>query len=289
MSVLSGGTKLVFCEGPPDPNEQASFDKVLLNRMLHGKPPNTVIVPAGGKHQLRAFIQGRLARENAGGISANYLAFRDRDFDAEPNAEVSLIQFRSGESIYMSHRAAVENYLLDVSLIHRYWKENLKIGPSWKHGDSPGEEVIRSWMDEAARALTNYQSIRWALARLKPSDRWPEVRTTWTIGSGSLPSSLDERECLEQAKKLVSDFSTATARVSEANLLERYAEYLVRFSAEQFVIQSDYLVWFHGKDLKKAMQRLRPNSISLDHFCGWAVSNLDWKQHIDLQELETKI
>ena len=227
----------------------------LLNRLLHGKPPTTVIQPAGGKYQLRDFMRGRLAVETT---APNYLAFRDRDFDAEPPPQTALIQFRSGEPIYMSHRAAIENYLIDSALIHRYWNENSNTGPGWKHGQSPGGADLRSWMDEAARHLISYQSVRWALASLKPSDRWPEVNTTWTEGSGHLPSSLDEPDCLDQAKVLVRDFSSKTAKVSEVKLLDSYARFFSEFSVPQFLANADYLVWFHGKDLRKAMQRLRP-------------------------------
>jgi hypothetical protein len=80
-----------------------------------------------------------------------------------------------------------------------------------------------------------------------------------------------------------------TENVSHAKLEESYIRYLNKFSASQFLVQADYRVWFHGKDLKKAMQKLRPNSISLEHFCGWAVQHLDWKQYADLQELAGKI
>jgi len=281
MSVVGGGITLVFCEG-----DENSFDKRLLSRLLLGKPPTVAIEPAGGKYQLRAFVRGRLAAERGG---AKYLAFRDRDFDAEPSREVSLIQFRGGQPIYMSHRAAVENYLIDAALIHRYWDEHGNTAPTWRHGASPGESNIRSWMDEAARILASYQAVRWALAILKPSDRWPEVSTTWTEGSGYLPSSLDESECLEQAKKLVSGFAAATAGVSEGRFLQNYERFAKQFMAHEFIDEAHYLVWFHGKDLRKAMQKLRPNSISLEHFCGWSVENLDWAQHADLRELATKI
>ena len=185
----------------------------------------------------------------------------------------------------MSHRAAVENYLIDVALIDKYWNEQSNIGPTWKHGPSPGLEELSRWMNEAARKLVVYQAARWALASLKPSKRWPEIRTTWTERSGDLPPALDELTCLGEAKRLVQEYKSETANVSDTKLEDSYKKFFDRFSAETFLAQNEYLVWFHGKDLKKEMQTLRPDSISLNHFFTWAVENLDWKQHADLVEL----
>ncbi len=287
MSVVGGVIKLVFCEGEDEssPDKLASLDKRLLSRLLVGRPPTAVIIPVGGKQQMRGFIRGRLAAPDT---TQSYLALRDRDFDAEPPTTVSLIQFRSGQPIYMCHRAAIENYLIDSTLIHKYWTESSK-GPAWQHGDSPGEDTIRSWITQAASDIAKYQAIRWSLATLKPADRWPEMSTTWTKGSGHLPNSLDERECNEQAKKLIYAFKEETTKVSETVFVQHYARFSEQFAVPQFIEQGSYLVWFHGKDLKKAMQKLRLNSISLDHFCDWAVENLEWRQHPDLQDLAAKL
>jgi len=286
MSVLGSGIKLLFCEGQPDAEGPGSLDKRLLTQLLRGKPPTTVIVPAGGKHQLRAFIRGWV---QAGGRPADYLALRDRDFDALPPTEVGLIPFRSGQPIFMTYRAAIENYLLDAALIHRYWDENSRVATRWTRGQSPGESDIRSWMDQAAKVLTSYQAVRWALAQLKPGDRWPEVNTTWTQGSGHLPSSLEAKDCLEQASKLVSNFLDDTRTVSAAHLEGSYEKFFAQFSSSDFVSRADYTIWFHGKDLVKSMQKLRPDSISIQHYCSWAVDNLEWSHHADLRELAEMI
>jgi hypothetical protein len=285
MSVLSGSTRLIFCEGEWDPGAPPSLDTRLLNRLLQGKPPTSAIQPAGGKYQLRAFMRGRLA---AGGVAPNYIAFRDRDFDAEPPAAVSLIPYHSGEPIYMSHRSTVENYLIEVELIDTYWRQHAGT-PRWQHGPSPGRTDIGLWMTDTARQLIAYQAARWALASVKPSERWPEIQTTWTKGSGHLPSSLDASSCLAAATALVTAFSEATGQVTGARLGEKYQTYIDRFSAARFLSDAEYLVWFQGKDLQKAMQKARPNSISLDHFLAWAVDTVDWTQHADLGELANKL
>jgi hypothetical protein len=68
--------------------------------------------------------------------------------------------------------------------------------------------------------------------------------------------------------------------------LKNYRE---KFLGSEFWEKEQYLVLFHGKDLKKAMQRNRPNTISLKHFLNWAPSNLELTKHPDLLELENKI
>lgn len=48
-------------------------------------------------------------------------------------------------------------------------------------------------------------------------------------------------------------------------------------------------MWFHGKDLKKAMQKEWPHSISLDKFCAWATAHLELSKHPDLLEFKALI
>lgn len=243
-------------------------------------------IPAGGKRGLRAFVQGRLSTYLT---PPEYVVFQDRDFDREPPGEAALIPLQAANPVFLSYRAAVENYLLDAGLIHRYWDENGSRSPKWQHGDSPGEDAIRQWMDEAAKEIACYEAVRWALASLKPSERWPEVSTTWTEGSGDLPMSLGEDQCLAEAKRLVARFRKEVAEVSEAKLLESYERFSQQFSSPEFVARSDYLIWFQGKDLQKAMQKLRPHSISLRHFLDWAVDRSDWQQHADLRQLSSRL
>jgi hypothetical protein len=78
--VISSSTKLLFCEGKHD-----SLDYAILARLV-GNP--NIVIPAGGKYGLGAFIQGRLSSYM--GQKPSYLAFRDRDFDAVPPSEIML-------------------------------------------------------------------------------------------------------------------------------------------------------------------------------------------------------
>ncbi|GAA6618386.1 hypothetical protein NUACC26_041970 [Scytonema sp. NUACC26] len=107
MSVVSG--KVIFCEG-----KQTSLDFRLLNRVVENllidKP---TIVPSGSKFTFSVFTQGYFSRDRP--INQRYIIFRDRDFDAKPTAHIGLIQ---SNSMFLTYRACVENYLLNAELIH---------------------------------------------------------------------------------------------------------------------------------------------------------------------------
>ncbi|MEN8216635.1 MAG: hypothetical protein ABFS56_09710 [Pseudomonadota bacterium] len=278
MSVISRSTKLLFCEGKPD-----SLDYAILARLV-GNP--NIIIPAGGKYGLGAFIQGRLSSYQS--KKPSYLAFRDRDFDAEPPSKIELIIPFSTKPVFFSHRACIESYLLDASLIHAYWIEMAQ-GPKWKHGESPGIGKISAWIKGSAENIKDYQTVRWALAHLKPGERWPQVETSWTKGSGHLPHSLNLDDCKKEAKKLIKSFTDFVKGVNEDEFEKHLNAYQKKFQETEFWEQKQYMVWFHGKDLKKAMQKKWPDSISLKTFCSWATERLEFDNHHDLLELQEQI
>lgn len=268
----------LFCEGKPN-----SLDIMILNRLVPG--PAFKVVPSGGKFGLPSFIDGYMAGETPQGPC---LGFRDRDFDAEPTPACALIRAPQSprRQIYLSHRSCIESYLLDPALIHRYWERSSE-GPSWSHGDPPAVDEIRVWIQEAGREIAEYQAVRWALAKLKPGSRWPVIETTWMPSSGELPTDLDFDSCLYSARELVVEYGRAVAQVNVAALDAHAGRYRSLFGEEAFWKGDSYMLWFHGKDVQKAMQRKRPNSISLNSFCRWAAENMNWKQHPDLVELST--
>ncbi|MFQ5491525.1 MAG: hypothetical protein ACE5GE_12455 [Phycisphaerae bacterium] len=278
MSVASSGTSLVFCEGRP-----SSMDAQLLNRMI--PTSSTLVVPVGGKRGMRAFIEGRLSVHSK---LPSYIGFRDRDFDSEPPDQDILIkpEAKSADSkpIYLSRLACVESYFLEAGLLHTYWAKH-QDSPKWQHGGVPEEESIASWVEQAARKIAPYQAVRWALASLKPGERWPELRTTWTKGSGSLPTNLEYDECLAKALKLVAKYQADTATVSLTHLKESAVEYHSRFEMPEFWSEKQFFLWFHGKDMMKALHKAKPKWISLRHYCEWAVGRLNWSKFGDLSEL----
>ena len=291
MSVVSGG-RTIFCEG-----KQSSLDYQLLSQIvapISGDKPT--IIPAGSKFTFSIFAQGYFHPNEV--ESQRYIVFRDRDFDAKPTPSIELLQLSNrlgNRSIALTHRSCVENYLLNTDLIHTYWaaKYTQKIEyptTQWAHGDSPGRETIAEWIESSARNLQFYQAVRWALADLlSMSPARAQLKTTWTGGSGKLPESLDLQSCQNRALELVDQFREAVDSVTRENFEASLNLYQQHFIQEDFWTQKQYLIWFHGKDIIKEMQRQKPNYISLYEFFNWAIDQLDITQHPDLMELRARI
>ena len=268
---------VIFCEGRP-----GSLDDLLLARLV---PVGRVLIkPVGGKHGLRAFIEGYLGSYSDEG-QPNYLGFRDRDFDVEPPEQPQLIHLRGEKPIWLSYRAAVESYLIDTELLRQYWAERENT-PRWAYGPALSTVEIEDHIRESARELADYQAVRWALAKLKPGPRWPEVHTTWTKhGSGDLPSSLDYGDCLSQAHQLVTSFQDQVQDVHSDRLQEYAQAYHQRFDDDRFFEKSGYLVWFHGKDLLVQLCRRLAPSFPRRHYAAWAAEHVNIRKHPDLQQL----
>lgn len=287
MSVVSS-SKIIFCEG-----KQRSLDFRLLERVLETLPTERpTIVSAGSKFTFSVFAQGYFFPQEIG--SQRYLVFRDRDFDATPSTEGRLIQL-GNQPIWLTYRACIENYLLTAELIDTYWrgkyneKQENPIS-KWGHGNSPGIERIAEWIEASARSLQEYQAVRWALGDLlQSSAARAQLKTTWTGGSGQLPSSLALLDCQTEAIRLINQFKQAVETVRQDRFEASLATYQQQFAQVEFWLQKQYLIWFHGKDIQKAMQRQEPRYISLSAFFDWAVTRLDIAQYPDLEELQSKI
>jgi hypothetical protein len=283
VSVVSG--KVIFCEG-----KQTSLDFRLLNRVVENLSTNKpTIVPSGSKFTFSVFVEGYFSSAS----KQQYIIFRDRDFDLKPTSNVELIKFN--KTMFLTHRACVENYLIDADLIHKYWlaKHTEKLNnPSskWGHGNSPGVEMISTWIEDAARSLQDYQTIRWALADLlRSSATRHQLKTTWTGGSGKLPQSLTLQDCQQQALALIEQFREAVETVTREIFLESIDLYLEMFSQEEFWSSKQYLIWFHGKDIQKAMQQRQSQYIALNSFFDWALNQIDINLYPDLIDLQNRI
>lgn len=276
--VLDPASRIIFCEGRP-----GSLDDLLLRYLMPGR---VFIQPVGGKRGMRAFIEGYLGSYS--GSNLDYLGFRDRDFDIEPPERPQLIRLPGEKPLWLSHRAAIENYLIDADLLRWYWTERDST-PGWAHGPALPTDEIEGHIRESARELVDYQAVRWALAKLKPGDRWPEVNTTWTRGSGFIPSSLDYDGCLAQARRLVTSFQEQAQDVHPGRLPEYAEAYRGRFNDRRFLESRGYLTWFHGKDhLVQLCHRLAPN-FPRRHYADWAAEHVDVRKHPDLQQLVTLV
>lgn len=295
MSVVQ--SRIVFCEG-----KSGSLDYALLNRLI-GDTTAITIIPAGSKFTFSAFAQGYFFSQESivdqsQVINQPYLVFRDRDFDEIPTQVVQLLPLsvqQVNRPIFLTHRAAIENYLLDATLLDRYWTEKYQEkqeNPSskWGHKNSPGIEQITNWIAVSAKKLKEYQAARWALADLLRIDGVRKrLETTWLTGSGYLPNDMTLANCKRNAIALINNFKSSADQVTEEKFEQSLTKYHDQFSQVEFWDNHEYLIWFHGKDLQKMMQRERQHYISLEEFFKWAVRSLDITQHYDLVELRQHI
>ncbi len=96
-------------------------------------------------------------------------------------------------------------------------------------------------------------------------------------------------EITEDILELIKQFRKAVDTVTQERFEESLEKYQEQFAQEEFWEQKQYLIWFHGKDIQKEMQRQKSQYISLNNFGDWAVANIDIDQHPDLRELQIKI
>lgn len=287
-SVTTPSKPIVFCEG-----REGGLDAVFLHQII--PTGSAQIKPVGGKDAMRAFIEGHMAGYT--GTLPKYIGFRDRDLDVEPPDTPQLIRLPGPKPIWMTYRACLENYFIDPQLLHHYWSQ-CATGPAWKYGPSPSVATLDALIEQSARELAEYQSIRWALAKLKPGRRWPAIRTTWKRrGSGHLPSSLDFDPCLAEARRLLHDFKSKADLINQTQLEKDAERFRQRFTQDNFYSGRAFLVWFHGKDLlaqlfKQLNSYLQsqglPCNISANHYLTsayGAARNINPAHHPDLQEL----
>lgn len=288
MTVVNSN-KFIFCEG-----KSTSLDYRLITRILKDIPSETItIIPSGGKFSFSSFINGYFSSTTTN--NRKYLIFRDRDFDLKPTKDTRLIKGDQPKT-WLSYRACIENYFLDAELINNYWQyyyqkkqelPNLK----WGHGNSPGITTIAEWIRLAAQNLTDYQAIRWSLADLLNSSvAKKQLKTTWTGSSGKLPPSLSLSELKTKAIELISDFRATVDLVTIERFEENFRNYQQQFNQESFWQQKQYLIWFHGKDIQKQMQKQESRYIAFNStFNDWAIDNLEITKHQDLLELQSNI
>jgi hypothetical protein len=287
VSVIGG--KVIFCEG-----KQTSLDNSLLEHLIRdlqaATPPT--IVPAGSKFTFTIFAQGYFFPDED--TEQPYIVFRDRDFDLPPAEDVRLLQMPKQPRVFLTHRACIENYLLDADLLDQYWTEKQREkdenpASRWGHKGSPGVPVLAEWIKASAKDLKDYQSARWALADLvQILATRQQLQTTWTGKSGQLPASLTLADC-QAAGAMVNQFREVSGKVTVDHFEQSLEKYQKVFSQPTFWERQEYLIWFHGKDLQKRMQQQRQGYISLDTYFQWAVKRLDFKVHADLCSLRKEI
>jgi hypothetical protein len=223
----------------------SSPDRKVLEKLFQNSP---TIVPLGGKFGSPAYIQGYL---EAGRVMKPKFAFllKDRDFDYPLPDNVQLIDAKlnnggNGTFLYATYRAAIENYLINESLLCSFLLEK---------GENINENTISSIFKTAARTISDYSAVRHALGKLrKPLN----LKTTWIKeGSGHLPHSdiLGSLQLLKsEAHVMVSSFEDMASSISIEIFDRILIDFKTHFDSEKFWLNSEYMIWFHGKRFTKS-------------------------------------
>ena len=267
----------LFCEG-----KGTSLDYVIFSKLLQivSNPSSITLVPLGGKFNSTAFVDGYIQR---GGVVAIDKAFflRDRDFDFPIPEIPSLISVAERKGInrnvfiYASYRTTVENYLINSNLLHEFIERS-----------SPLSLVnVTQIVTEAAQTIVHYSAVRHALGKIRKP---VALGTTWIVeGSGHLPNSpilqsLDQ--CMDKAEELINRFAQDADMIS-TNEFRRFAdEFSQRFADRLFWENGEFLVWFHGKDLQKAITNQFINQgvrFSWTNYYRFAIDKIDFFQFTD--------
>lgn len=265
---------IVFCEGKPN-----SLDARVLQRL--DIPSRTW--PAGGKRGINAFVDGALSGQ--GSPAPTYLIFRDRDLDAQPPAAPVLIQLPgTSKRTFTTYRACIESYLISPDLLHEFW--NLP-PQTTAFGPAPGVSELAARIEAAARQISGYEAVRWALSGLLDQVKFPHLEDRLTDQSGILPPNTAFADCRTEAEARIRKFKSAVAAF-DVQLFRRIAkEHHRKFQDPRFYSQSQYLVWFHGKDLCAAVRNNLGFSVDkMRAFLTWAVEKFDPLAFPDFTELK---
>lgn len=258
----------IFCE---DINHYGVIAK-LLDKRQKGKA-DVRIVQTGGVRGARAFKEGYNKRTGVQSVADIF--FRDRDFDFPPSHEVILYEMENEKHTYVSHRTTIENYLFDADLFLTYTSKHHP--SSFKTSD----DVI-SLFTESAKQIGAYEAVRHTLGFFRKNYSF---RTTWTKGSGNLPSNLDERECVSKGFTLIDDVRQSLCPIDKNVFTEKFDEFYNSFN-DNFYENQLYWVWFNAKDIEKAIRTQLPDNFSFDAYHNFAIKNLNFtEKYNDLSKM----
>ncbi len=257
----------LYCEG-----NHNSFDRQILEKIVETLPNPIQIIPIKGKYAALKAIE---LAESAATFDKS-IFFRDRDFDQDLRCAPIEALFQKSENdltICYSYRTTIENYLLHPELFFEYLQtKNIAAKYKIHHSDDIKQLFIR-----AAQEIADYQAVRYALGKTGANMAF---RTTWTSGSGKLPSSLLAVDCLQEGRNMA---------LSAEHFQQEYVAFKSIFSRSDFFTELRFLAWFQGKDLAtklaQNLRRLRRVSLSIEGYYRFALRRFDYRQFPDLIEL----
>lgn len=270
-------TIAIFCEGKGTSLDYKIFKKLIPNGN------NKTIVALGGKFGSPAFIEGWL---NRGGVQKFDFSFflKDRDFDYPVPTAESLVEIKAndGKFYYAGYRATIENYLLNTQMLHDFCNKTKKVS----------KDEINKILEDAGKLISFYSAVRHSLGKIRKPIK---LETTWTNGSGYLPNNdilSSKDKCSKHALELIKKYQDDSIQISEFNFETSFEEFLDLFNKKEFWEDKKYLIWFHGKDLQKAIS---PQILSLvpgfswDAYYNYAIDNTDFMQFADYKNFVSKI
>lgn len=250
MSSIVQAQGILFCEGTANSHDYFAYDKLVAP---HGGA--WMSLPAGGKRSIVNYARGQLSEADGGHIGRRWAVLRDRDMDFEPDATaIRCVERNTAWRVFTTHRAEVENYLIEPRLMHRYWSEMAAKVSGWKYRAPPSLDEMRAQLANAARSLIDHQAFVWALKRMwfqhtRPPWTEPKLGTLCTQPGGL--AAVDFGGLIE---KLLLDVPNhrPTSPASEARAT--FEAHRARFRAQAFFDDEQHLVWFKGKHLRQALQ-----------------------------------
>lgn len=260
----------VFCED--------KHHSLVLSHLLTKRQKGTAdvrIVQTGGVRGARAFKEGYNKR--TGVQSKMDIFFRDRDFDFPPTEQVALNTLEGEKNTYILHRTTIENYLIDVDMFLAYTSQYYPQIASLQ-----GKTNIVNLFTEGAKRIRAYVAVRHTLGFFR---RNYSFATTWTGGSGHLPSNLDKDECVEQGFSLIEDKRKIICPINKEAFCQQFDTFYTRFD-DIFYQNQLYWIWFNAKDIEKAVRPQLPPNFSFDAYYSFALKNLNFtEKYKDLADM----
>ncbi|MGB0930700.1 MAG: hypothetical protein ACPGVB_07990 [Chitinophagales bacterium] len=173
----------------------------------------------------------------------------------------------------MTYKTTIENYLLDFDLFYDFISDRFG-----------SKEIVKKRFIEAAKTIKHHQAVRHTLGALRtPTDFGTNICTS----SGQLPSDLSYEFCRNEGIKKMFEGKGKTSKWTESEFDIKLSEFEGIFD-EDFFENMDFLNWFQGKDLAKALSR-EFEGISMKRFYAHSKKHFDFRKFKDLVELRLMI
>lgn len=291
---MSIRTVYLFHEG-----KAGGYDQEVLKKIpFEGK---TVIPqPFGGKGGHSRYMDGYASYAKSLGTTPDnqFIGFRDRDFDFAIPEHPQLIS--AGNNVFAGYRTTIENYLFDYELFYDFTESEEY---SSRLGAKPFQTVeeTKEAFDNAAEEILFFQAARNALGCIRnpkaeqrtnfiDMERWQNSDTRiHFFKSGTLPQDLTKEHCIEESYRVIDTFQDEALKYSREKFAEAFEDFLNLFNQSDYIEQSNYLIYVHGKDFEAALKRNLSEQFPFKTYYRFAIDKFDYLKFQDLVELKEYI